>query len=249
VIISNLRGDWAQSRARAGRRRLRRRHRAFFTSTVQFPLTQTLTMLEIVIVLVAGSFMVLAGDTTFGVVVAFMSYTALLATPLSDIANLTATTLNAAAGGRRVFAIIDEQPTVKDAPDAASEFAFQGGHVVFQDVDFSYAPGRKILKHNTFEALPGQKIGICGPTGAGKSTIINILTRYYDIDQGAILHRRSEYQPVDPGQSAPADRRGAARGVPLLRHGDEQPEVCAGGRHRRGGASPRPSKPTPTSSS
>jgi ABC-type multidrug transport system fused ATPase/permease subunit len=67
---------------------------------VQFPLTQTLTMLEIVIVLVAGSFMVLAGDTTFGVVVAFMSYTALLATPLSDIANLTATTLNAAAGGR-----------------------------------------------------------------------------------------------------------------------------------------------------
>jgi ATP-binding cassette subfamily B protein len=181
VIISNLRGDWAaeQSAELAGGV-FDVGTRAFFTSTVQFPLTQTLTMLEIVIVLVAGSFMVLAGDTTFGVVVAFMSYTALLATPLSDIANLTATTLNAAAGGRRVFAIIDEQPT-------ASEFAFQGGHVVFQDVDFSYVPGRKILKHNTFAALPGQKIGICGPTGAGKSTIINILTRYYDIDQGAIL--------------------------------------------------------------
>ena len=54
-------------------------------------------------------------------------------------------------------------------------------------VDFSYVPGRKILKDNTFEALPGQKIGICGPTGAGKSTIMNILTRYYDIDSGTIL--------------------------------------------------------------
>ena len=187
VISANLRGDWAaeQSAALAGGV-FDIGTRAFFTSVVQFPLTQTMTMLEIVIVLVAGSFMVLAGDTTFGVVVAFMSYTALLATPLSDIANLTATTLNAAAGGRRVFAIIDEEPAVKDAP-AATEFAFNGGHVVFQDVDFSYVPGRKILKHNTFAALPGQKIGICGPTGAGKSTIINILTRYYDIDQGAIL--------------------------------------------------------------
>ena len=97
-----------------------------------------------------------------------------------------ATTLNAVAGGRRVFTIIDEQPTVVDAPDAA-DFEFKGGHVEFEDVDFSYVPGRKILKHNTFEAKPGQMIGICGPTGAGKSTIINILTRYYDIDSGTIL--------------------------------------------------------------
>ncbi len=97
-----------------------------------------------------------------------------------------ATTLNAVAGGRRVFTIIDEQPTVVDAPDAA-DFDFKGGHVEFEDVDFSYVPGRKILKHNTFEAKPGQMIGICGPTGAGKSTIINILTRYYDIDSGTIL--------------------------------------------------------------
>jgi ATP-binding cassette subfamily B protein len=58
---------------------------------------------------------------------------------------------------------------------------------VFEDVDFSYVPGRKILRHNTFEARPGQKIGICGPTGAGKSTIINILTRYYDVDSGRII--------------------------------------------------------------
>jgi ABC-type multidrug transport system fused ATPase/permease subunit len=130
--------------------------------------------------------MYLEGQVTFGIVIAFMTYVSLLASPLSDIANLMATTLNAVAGGRRVFSIIDEEPTVVDAPDA-TDFEFKGGHVEFEDVDFSYVPGRKILKHNTFEAEPGQMIGICGPTGAGKSTIINILTRYYDIDSGTIL--------------------------------------------------------------
>ena len=73
-----------------------------------------------------------------------------------------------------------------DAADAR-DFDFQGGHVEFQGVDFSYVPGRQILRKNTFEAKPGEMVGICGPTGAGKSTIINLLTRYYDIDDGAIL--------------------------------------------------------------
>ncbi|HHY55244.1 MAG TPA: ABC transporter ATP-binding protein [Chloroflexi bacterium] len=159
--------------------------KAFFTSLLQFPLTQTLTMLQIVSVLVVGSLMALHGNIPFGVVISFVGYASLLSSPLSDIANLTATTLNAVAGGRRVFAIMDEQPTVVDAPDA-KDFEFKGGHVEFENVDFSYVPGRKILKHNSFEALPGQTIGICGPTGAGKSTIINLLTRYYDIDSGVI---------------------------------------------------------------
>lgn len=81
---------------------------------------------------------------------------------------------------------MDEQPTIVDAPDA-NDYEYTGGRIEFKDVDFSYVPGRKILKHNTFVAEPGQKIGICGPTGAGKSTIMNILTRYYDIDSGTIL--------------------------------------------------------------
>jgi ATP-binding cassette subfamily B protein len=82
--------------------------------------------------------------------------------------------------------VLDEQPTIVDAPDA-KPYEFKGGEVVFDDVDFSYVPGRKILRHNTFKAKPGMKIGLVGPTGAGKSTIINILTRYYDTDSGRIL--------------------------------------------------------------
>jgi len=159
---------------------------AFFTSLLQFPLTQSLTMLMIILVLVFGGFMVISGQTTLGVVIAFTGYAALLASPLSEIANLTATSLNAVAGGRRVFSILDEVPVIQDAPDA-TEYEFKGGEIEFDDVDFSYVPGRKILRHNTFTAEPGQMIGICGPTGAGKSTIMNILTRYYDIDSGTIL--------------------------------------------------------------
>lgn len=152
---------------------------------LQFPLTQCLTILQIVVVIVAGGLAVVTGEITLGVVISFVGYAALLSGPLSEI-NLTSTTLNAVAGGRLVFNIIDEEPQIKDAPDA-QPFEFKGGHVEFDDVDFSCIPRRKILPHNTFEAQPGQKIGICGPTGAGKSTIINILTRYYDVDSGTIL--------------------------------------------------------------
>jgi ABC-type multidrug transport system fused ATPase/permease subunit len=187
VIITNRRQEWGEAcsdELAGGVYDVA--SKAFFTSLVQFPLTQTLTMLQVVAVLLVGSLFVLEGAIELGVVVAFTGYAALLSGPLSDIANLTATALNAVAGGRRVLAIIDEPPTVVDAPDAA-DFKFSGGRVEFHDVDFSYVPGRQILKHNTFEALPGQMIGICGPTGAGKSTIINILTRYYDIQGGMIL--------------------------------------------------------------
>jgi ATP-binding cassette subfamily B protein len=187
VIISNRRQDWAgDANAQLAGDVYDVGKQAFFTSLMQMPLTTSLIIVQIVIVLVVGAFMVLNGNAELGTIIAFTGYAALLSGPLSEIANLTGTTLNAIAGGRRVFEIMDEQPTVVDAPDAHN-YAFKGGHVQFEHVYFSYVPGREILKDNTFEALPGQKIGICGPTGAGKSTIMNILTRYYDIDSGTIL--------------------------------------------------------------
>jgi len=187
VIISKRQQDWADGKNDALADSLYEvGSKAFFTSLLQYPLTQALSLIQVVLVMVVGALLVVGGETTLGTVIAFAGYAALLTKPLSEIANLTSTTLNAAAGGRRVFAIIDEQPTVKDAPDA-SDYEFKGGRIQFEDVDFSYVPGRKILRDNTFVAEPGQAIGICGPTGAGKSTLINIMTRYYDIDSGTIL--------------------------------------------------------------
>jgi ATP-binding cassette subfamily B protein len=153
---------------------------------MQFPLTQTLILFQTVFVLTVGTLMVIDGSTTLGVVMAFSGYATLMASPLGQMSNLVSNALNAIAGGERVFAIVDEQPTVTDAPDAV-EYEFKGGRIESTNVDFSYIPGRRVLKDNTFVVEAGESVGICGPTGAGKSTLINLLTRYYDIDSGTIL--------------------------------------------------------------
>lgn len=137
------------------------------------------------IIALVGSIQVIQGDFGFGTVLTFITYSSQLQAPVQQLGQIYNTILQAAAGAARVFAILDEEPAVRDAP-AASELQLKGGHVVFDNVDFSYVKGRKILRGNSFEAKPGQKIGLCGPTGAGKSTIINILTRYYDVDSGTI---------------------------------------------------------------
>ena len=187
VLISNRRQEWAEERnVELAAQAYESGSKAFFTSLLQYPLTQALTYLQIVVVLVVGGIMVINGRIDLGTVIAFAGYVGLLTKPVSSISNLISTALNGVAGGRRVFSIIDEEPTVKDAPDA-TDYEFKGGRIQCTDVDFSYVPGRKILRHNTFDVQPGEAIGICGPTGAGKSTLINILTRYYDIDSGTIL--------------------------------------------------------------
>jgi ABC-type multidrug transport system fused ATPase/permease subunit len=187
VIISKRRQDWADAENEANAADVFHiGSRAFFTSLMQFPLTLSLSYFQVVLVMATGGLMVIAGVTSLGVVMAFSGYVALLSSPLSQIANLVSTSLNAVAGGERIFEITDQVPDIEDAPDAV-DFEFKGGQVQFIDVDFGYVPGQKILRNNNFDVQPGESIGICGPTGAGKSTIINILTRYYDVDSGTIL--------------------------------------------------------------
>ncbi len=160
--------------------------KAQFIALISRPVTLVLTNLDVALVALVGGVMVLQGATDVGVIATFLQYTRQLSLPLTQLSNLFNALLAALAGAERVFQILDEQPAIVDRPRTPPLPPIQG-HVEFRAVDFSYVQGRKILKQNTFTALPGQKIGLCGPTGAGKSTIINLITRYYDIDAGDIL--------------------------------------------------------------
>lgn len=159
--------------------------RAQILSLMMNPLTILITNINVAIVALVGSIMIIQGTLSVGVLTTFLSLTMMFILPLVTIFANYNFMLSAAVSAGRIFSIMDEQPDVVDRLGSI-ELKPVLGHVVFKDVNFSYVPGRQILKHNSFEAMPGQMIGLCGPTGAGKSTIINILTRYYDIDSGVI---------------------------------------------------------------
>jgi ATP-binding cassette subfamily B protein len=159
--------------------------RAQILSLMMNPLTILVTNIDIAIVALVGSIMIINGTLSVGVLTTFLSLTMMFILPLVTIFANYNFILSAAVSSGRIFSIMDEKPDVIDRPGSVDLKPVQG-HVVFRDVNFSYIPGRQVLKHNSFEAKAGQMIGLCGPTGAGKSTIINILTRYYDIDSGTI---------------------------------------------------------------
>lgn len=150
------------------------------------PVTLVLTNLDVALVALVGGLLTLNGQADVGTVATFLQYTRQLSIPITNIANNLDDLLAAIAASERIFSILDEHPTIQDVPHAPAMPPIQG-LVQVRDMDFSYVQGRPILKHNTFEAKPGEKIGLCGPTGAGKSTIINLITRYYDLDRGEIL--------------------------------------------------------------
>ncbi|MFO7947719.1 MAG: ABC transporter ATP-binding protein [Armatimonadota bacterium] len=132
-----------------------------------------------------GGWMVLQDWTTIGVVAAFINYARNFSRPITQIASLYATVQSAIAGAERVFAVMDEAPEIVGAPDAVRLEEVRG-EVVFDDVTFGYDPDMAVLSEVSFEASPGQTVALVGPTGAGKTTIINLLTRFYDTDSGQI---------------------------------------------------------------
>jgi ATP-binding cassette subfamily B protein len=159
--------------------------RAQFSALITMPLATIFSNIQIVAIAVVGSLMVISGDIGVASIVAFLGFSANLSGPLGQIFSIFPQLVGASTGAKRVFQILDQEPRVADKV-GAPEMGPVEGDVVFSHVDFSYVKGRKVLKDNDFHAAPGDVIGLCGPTGAGKSTIINILTRYYDIDSGSI---------------------------------------------------------------
>lgn len=150
------------------------------------PVNNFINNLTYLVVAVAGGLLVIKGGAvTVGVVFTFIIYMRNFTRPLNEIFNLFNTIQSALAGAERVFEVMDEAPEEDEAN--AHGKADLVGEVSFNEVDFSYIPGKRILKKATLKAEPGQTIAIVGPTGAGKTTIINLLTKFYDIEGGDIL--------------------------------------------------------------
>lgn len=159
--------------------------RAQLSSLANTAVSQVFANLQNIIIFIVGGFLVLQQQAAYGDIVAFIGFSSVLMNPVSQIFATYAQIISASVGASRVFHIMDDKPDVVDKKDA-SPIPAVDGRVDFADVNFSYIRGHRILKDNTFTANPGQIIGLCGPTGAGKSTIMNILTRYYDLDSGEI---------------------------------------------------------------
>lgn len=154
-------------------------------TSVMGPLTNMMNNLTYALIALFGGLMIVKGSTTVGTVVIFVNYSRQFARPINQIASLYNTIQGAIAGAERVFEVIDEEAEITNA-DSPHALETIEGHVRFKAVDFSYDAGQKILNDVSFEAERGDLVALVGPTGAGKTTIINLLTRFYDVDKGAI---------------------------------------------------------------
>src|SRR5450756_693996 len=159
--------------------------KAQFVAQLAMPLLMVLDHMDIAIVAGVGGMLAIKGIVTVGVVSAFITYTQRLSQPLLQVANLLSTIQAALAGAERVFEVIDHRPELRDKPDAPQLGEIQGD-VVFDHVGFGYLKGVPVLRDVNLHALPGQMVALVGPTGAGKTTMVSILSRFYDIQGGRV---------------------------------------------------------------
>ncbi|WP_314588950.1 ABC transporter ATP-binding protein [Paenibacillus terrigena] len=150
------------------------------------PIMNVINNLGFAAVAMVGGALAVKGMITVGVIAGFISYSRQFVRPLNDMANIFNVLQSGVAGAERVFEVLDEQEEPEDAPGAI-ELRNPSGHVVFEDVQFGYRPDVPILSHVSFEAEPGSSTALVGPTGAGKTTIVNLITRFYDVTGGRIL--------------------------------------------------------------
>ncbi|MBN2388776.1 MAG: ABC transporter ATP-binding protein [Anaerolineales bacterium] len=150
------------------------------------PLTNQLGNLFVIAIAGLGGWLALQDLATVGVIATFITYGRNFINPLRQLANMYNAIQAALAGAERVFEIIDTIPEVQDAPEAFPLEAVRG-EVRFREVDFSYQAGTPIIKRMSLDVRPGETVALVGPTGAGKTTLVNLLTRFYDIDAGGVM--------------------------------------------------------------
>jgi ATP-binding cassette subfamily B protein len=150
------------------------------------PMMGILSNLNVAIICGLGGWLALRGAVSIGTIAAFISYSRRFADPLRQLGDLYNQVQAALAGAERIFSLLDTAPDQTDAPEAV-ELATVKGEVRFDHISFAYVPGTPVLQDVSIYARPGERIALVGHTGAGKTTLVNLLSRFYDPDSGAIL--------------------------------------------------------------
>ena len=156
-----------------------------FLSGLMMPVMNFVGNLGYVTVCVVGALLALNGNITFGVIVAFMVYVRLFTSPLSQIAQALTSLQSASAAAGRVFEFLEAEE-MEDESGKTKTLLNPTGQVTFSHVKFGYTPERMIIKDFNLDVKPGQKVAIVGPTGAGKTTLVNLLMRFYELNGGSI---------------------------------------------------------------
>ncbi len=172
--------------------------RSIFYYSVFYPALDFLSAIGMASIVWYGGWQVVRGHMTIGAVVAFLQYSKRFYRPLMDLSEKYNILQAAMASSERIFQLLDVQPAVV-AP--AAPFVSSGplrGEVAFEDVRFSYTPGEEILKGVSFHVPPGQTVALVGATGAGKSTILNLLLRFYDVTSGGVLVDGADVRRYEP---------------------------------------------------
>ena len=169
--------------------------RATFYSSLTNPATRFLNSVVYAAVCLTGALAAAAGAVTVGGLAAFLSYASQYTKPFNEISGVVTELQNALACAGRVFELIDAPEQTPDAPGAA-ELRGVSGSVTLQNVAFSYTPERELIRDLSLRVRPGERVAIVGPTGCGKTTIINLLMRFYDPDEGAIIVDGAELRTV-----------------------------------------------------
>ena len=156
-----------------------------FFSGIMMPLMQFVGNFGYVMVCIVGAVLTINGDITIGTIVAFMTYVRIFTQPIGQMAQGITQLQSASAAMGRVFEFLDEEE-MEEESQKTRQLETPEGHVIFEHVRFGYSPDKTIIHDFTAEAKPGQKVAIVGPTGAGKTTMVNLLMRFYDIQAGKI---------------------------------------------------------------
>lgn len=170
-----------------------------FLSGLIMPVMRFVGNLGYVGISILGGYLAIQKAITVGDIQAFIQYVRSFTQPITQIANISNILQQTAAAAERVFEFLDEEEEIPEVTDPVQPEVIKG-HVVFQNVQFGYDPEKVIINDFSADVKPGQKIAIVGPTGAGKTTMVKLLMRFYDVNQGAILvdgHNVKEYKRED----------------------------------------------------